>query len=68
VIRCLQIDLPVENTQLYKDRNGGRVGHMGNQQKGEGRQGSVEMVKQVAGQSRYRIVSQGSEVRLLNEH
>jgi hypothetical protein len=29
--RWLQTEPPVENTQLYKNRKGGRVGHMGNQ-------------------------------------
>jgi hypothetical protein len=32
--RWLETELPVENTQLYKDRKGGRVGHTGSQQRG----------------------------------
>jgi hypothetical protein len=31
VSRWLQTESLVENTQLYKKRKGGRVGHMGNQ-------------------------------------
>jgi hypothetical protein len=31
LIRWLQTKPPVENTQLYKDRKGGRVGYMENQ-------------------------------------
>jgi hypothetical protein len=31
VSRWLQPELPVENTQLYKNREEGRVGHMENQ-------------------------------------
>jgi hypothetical protein len=30
VSRWLQTEPPVENTQLYKNREGGRVGRMGN--------------------------------------
>jgi hypothetical protein len=37
VSRRLQTEPPVENTQLYKSREGGRVGHMGNQYRGEGK-------------------------------
>jgi hypothetical protein len=51
----LQTEPLVENTQLYKNRNGGRVG-----QTIESRwEGFVEMGQQVEGQSRYRIVSGG---------
>jgi hypothetical protein len=31
VSRWLQTEPPVENTQLYKNREGGSMGHMGNQ-------------------------------------
>jgi hypothetical protein len=31
VSRWLQVESPVENTQLYKNMKGGSVGHMGNQ-------------------------------------
>jgi hypothetical protein len=33
----LQTESPVENTQLYKNTKGVRVGHMGNQWRGEGK-------------------------------
>jgi hypothetical protein len=35
VSRWLQTEPPVETPQLYKNRKGGIVGHVGNQQKGE---------------------------------
>jgi hypothetical protein len=34
--RWLQTEPPVGNNQLYKNRERGRVGHMGNQQRGGG--------------------------------
>jgi hypothetical protein len=37
VSRWLQTELPVENTQLYKNGKGRRVDHIGNQLRGEGK-------------------------------
>jgi hypothetical protein len=36
VSKRLQTEPPVGKNQLYKNRERGRVGHMGNQQRGEG--------------------------------
>jgi hypothetical protein len=36
VSRWLQTEPPVGNNQLYKNKEKGSVGHMGNQQRGEG--------------------------------
>jgi hypothetical protein len=36
VSRWLQTEPPFGNNQLYKNREKGRVGHMGNEQRGEG--------------------------------
>jgi hypothetical protein len=55
--RWLLTKPPVENTQLYKNRRGGRVAHGKSiERRGER---SVELCQQVAGQSRYTIVSGG---------
>jgi hypothetical protein len=53
--------------QLYKDREGGRVGHMGNQY-WEARGNVVERGEQVGGQCRYRSVSGRNEEGLSNGH
>jgi hypothetical protein len=65
VSRWLQSKPPVENTQLYKGRNGGRAGPWEIERR---REGSVGMCQQVTGQSRNRIVSGGKEAGLLGEH
>jgi hypothetical protein len=57
--RRLQTEPPVENTQIYKDRKEGEGATWETNREDRGEEGSVEMGKGVAGQSRYMIVSGG---------
>jgi hypothetical protein len=67
ISRWLQTEWPVEMTQLYKNKKGGRVGHMGNQERGG--EGSVEMSQQVAGKSQIRTGwGVGGQARLPCRH